>query len=83
MFTKRNNKLVSVIRSTKAKAAAIGTTAMVAAGSAMASGGGGGVDFSDISAGFEEYKVAVIGLILAFAAVLWAMRGAGLAKRGG
>lgn len=79
MFKKIKGQLVSVAANTKAKAYALGSTAMVATGSAMA-GGGTGPDLSAVEAVFDEYKVAVVALIIAFAVVLWSIRAAGLAK---
>jgi hypothetical protein len=37
-------------------------------------------DTSGIEAQFDLYKVAVVGLVIAFAVVLWAIRGAGLLR---
>lgn len=62
-----------------AASGAIASTAMVAA-PAFAGGGGGGVDTSSILSVFEENKVAAIAIAIAFAVVLWAIRGAGLLK---
>lgn len=60
----------------KARAAAVGTTAMAVAGSAMAQA----PDLSAIETEIGLYKVAVVGLVIAFAVVLWAIRAAGLTK---
>lgn len=84
MFKKMKGNVVSIAASTKAKAAAIGSTAMVAAGSAMAGGGGTSPGSAIASAlsdaptelGLVFAAVAVaIGLILVFALVKRAARG--------
>lgn len=58
------------------RAAAAGT-ALVASGAALAQSG---PDTSAIESEFNTYKLAVVGLVIAFAVVLWAIRAAGLLK---
>lgn len=59
------------------RAAMVAAGTMGTIGSAMAQSG---PDLSSIEAEFTQYKVAVVGLVIAFAVVLWAIKGAGLAK---
>lgn len=79
----RNNKQ-SLIHRAKDTARALGAkvatgTALVGAsiGTAMAQTG---PDVSAIEAEFDTYKVAVVGLVIAFAVVLWAIKATGLLK---
>lgn len=58
--------------------AMVATGGLVASGMALAQETG--PDVSAIIAEFNLYKVAVVGLVIAFAVVLWAIRGAGLLK---
>ena len=57
--------------------AAVGTAIALSPFAAMAQTA---PDVSDIEAEFDTYKVAVIGLVIGFAVVLWAIRAAGLLK---
>jgi hypothetical protein len=81
MFKKVKGHLVSVATNTRAKAAAVGSTAMVAAGSAFA-GGGGGFDASAIEAAIDANKTIALGVIGAFILAVWALRSMSLLKRG-
>lgn len=58
---------------TRATAAGVASMALVAPAFAA-------VDTAAIESEFSEYKTAVVGLVIAFAVVLWAIRGAGLLK---
>lgn len=62
----------------RAAAVAVGTMGTV--GTALAQTG---PDTSSITGEFDMYKVAAVGLVIAFCVVLWAKRGAGLLKPGG
>ena len=59
-----------------------GTRAMAAGGALLASGASfaAAPDVSAIQTEFDTYKVAVVGLVIAFAVVLWAIKAAGLLK---
>lgn len=59
------------------RAALVGVGAMTTVGSAMAQTG---PDVSSITTELTTYKTAVVGLVIAFAVVLWAIKGAGLLK---
>lgn len=61
-----------------AKVQAVAMTALML--SPMAAFAQSGPNVSAIEAEFSTYKVAVVGLVIAFAVVLWAIRGAGLLK---
>lgn len=76
------NRFTSAAQSAKhyANRAAAAGTALMASGAAMAQTG---PDVSAITGEFDTYKVAAVGLIIAFAVVLWAKRGAGLLRPGG
>lgn len=76
----KTNKLSAAVSGIGAKAAALGTTLMVTAGSALAQDA---PDVSAITTELNTYKIAVVGLVIAFCVVLWAKRGAGLLKPGG
>lgn len=73
------NKATGVWHTAKSTAGrvATGTTAMVISGAAMAQGG---PDLSAITTEINQYKTAVVALVIAFAVVLWAIKAAGLAK---
>ncbi len=58
------------------RAAAVGTGFM-ASGLALAQTG---PDVSAIESEFATYKIAVVGLVIAFAVVLWAIKASGLLK---
>lgn len=75
---KFRNGLSATNRFNRAKsgALAMGATAMTVAGSAFAQA----PDLTAIETEIGLYKVAVVGLVIAFAVVLWAIRAAGLAK---
>lgn len=72
------NGLLATNRFNRVKTAAMGAgaTAMAVAGSAFAQA----PDLAPIETEINAYKVAVVGLVIAFAVVLWAIRAAGLAK---
>lgn len=72
-------KVQNSVNGLRAKAAAIGTTAMVAAGSAMASGGSS-FDPSTITAKITEYTGYGVTLIGAYALGRWSLRAMGLIK---
>lgn len=74
------HKVAGVVAGTRAKAAAVGTTAMVAAGSAMAGGGGSGFDPSEITSKIVEYTGYGVTLIGAYALGRWSLRAMGLIK---
>ena len=57
--------------------AAVGTAIALSPFAAMAQGA---PDLSAIEGELDGYKAAVVGLVIAFAVVLWAIRAAGLAK---
>lgn len=59
------------------RAAMVAAGSMATIGTAMAQTG---PDVSSIEAEFDTYKAAVVGLVIAFAVVLWAIKGAGLLK---
>ncbi|MFT4178274.1 MAG: hypothetical protein QM612_02245 [Thermomonas sp.] len=59
------------------RAVSVGT-GLLASGMALAQSNG--PDVSSIESEFSTYKVAVVGLVIAFAVVLWAIKGAGLLK---
>ena len=71
-------KFRSTGKSLAARAATVATLGMVAVGQAMAQATP--PDTSSITAEFDLYKTAVVGLVIGFAVVLWAIRGAGLLK---
>lgn len=62
------------------RAAMVAAGTMGTVGAAMAQTG---PDLSAITAELDTYKIAVVGLVIAFAVVLWAKRAAGLLKPGG
>ena len=74
-------RAANLAKSVNHQAVALGTSAMVMAGSAMAAPAA--PDTSAIEGEFTIYKAAAVGLIIAFCVVLWAKRGAGLLKPGG
>lgn len=76
MFRSKFDSAMQAAKHYGTRAAAAGT-ALIASGAAMAQGG---PDVSAIEAEFDTYKVAVVGLVIAFAVVLWAVRAAGLLK---
>lgn len=59
------------------RAAIVVAGSMATIGTAMAQTG---PDVSSIQSEFDTYKTAVVGLVIAFAVVLWAIKGAGLLK---
>lgn len=78
MFKKVKGQLVSVARDTKLKAASFGTGAMVAAGSALAGGGGSTFDTTDILAAIAMMLAAGVVIYTAFAVGRWTLRAFGL-----
>lgn len=74
------NKFDSAAQSAKHyanRAAMVAAGSMAVMGSAMAQAG---PDVSSITTELTTYKTAVVGLVIAFAVVLWAIKGAGLLK---
>lgn len=59
--------------------AKVGTASLIAF-SSLPAFAQSGPDVSAIEAEFDTYKVAVIGLVIAFAVVLWAIKATGLLK---
>lgn len=64
----------------KAKAAHIALVGGMALAPFAAFAGGGGPDVTAVNTEMNLYKVAAVGLAIAFAVVLWAIRGTSLLK---
>lgn len=64
----------------KNKVAGIFTACMLAMYAPFAFAGAPTIDTSSITALFDDYKVAAVGLLIAFVVVLWALRATGLLK---
>lgn len=76
----RNNKESLLIRC-KSKAAHLALVGgMALAPFAAIAGGSGAPDVSEVNTEIALYKTAAIGLAIAFAVVLWAIRGTSLLK---
>lgn len=75
-----NNKesLIYRVKQKAAHVALVASTSMAVAAPAFA--GGGGPDVTAVDTEMQLYKVAAVGLAIAFAVVLWAIRGTSLLK---
>lgn len=67
-------KFRKLYHNTKARAAAVGTLAMVTAGSAFASGG----NTTGILSVIDEYKEEAVVVIIAYLVARWALKATGL-----